>query len=67
VDDFNSMTVVIVVSPGETMATFSIEIIDDDRLEGEEFFDVILEAGDTDGIVIGEPSLVQVSITSEDG
>ena len=66
-DDFNNMTVTIVVNPGETRATISIEIFDDDRLEGEEVFDAALEAGDTDGVVIGEPSLVQVSISSEDG
>jgi len=67
VDDFNNMTVTIVVNPGETRATISIEIFDDDRLEGDEVFDVALEAGDTDGVIIGEPSLAQVSISSEDG
>jgi len=67
VDDFNNMTVMIVVNPGEIRATISIEIFDDDRLEGEEVFDVVLEAEDTDGVVIGEPSLAEVSISSEDG
>ena len=66
-DDFNNMTVMIVVNPGEIRATISIEIFDDDRLEGEEVFDVVLEAEDTDGVVIGEPSLAEVSISSEDG
>ena len=63
------MTVTVVVNPGETRATVSIEIVDDDRLEGEEFFDVAFEIGGTniDGAVIGEPELVQVAISSEDG
>ena len=61
------MTVTVVVNPGETRATVSIEIMNDDRLEGEETFDVVLEAVDIDGVVIGEPSLAQVFVTSEDG
>jgi len=67
VDDFNNMTVTIVVNPGETRAIISIDIFDDNRLEGVEVFDVALEAGDTDGVIIGEPSLAEVSIFSEDG
>ena len=65
-DDFDNMTVTVVVNPGETTASVPIEITDDDRLEELEFFNVMLSIGG-DGAVIGGSSLVQVGIFSEDG
>ena len=66
-DDFDNMTVTVVVNPGETTASVPIEITDDDRLEGEESFDVLIEVEDTNGVVVGVPNSAQVFITSEDG
>lgn len=68
-DDFNDTSVTAIVNPGETRATVSISIIDDELLEAMEFFDVIIEIGgtDTDGAVVGQPGIAQVVIVSEDG
>ena len=51
------------------MVTVSIPIIDDDLLESREDFDVVIEIGgtDTDGAVVGQPGVAQVTIVSEDG
>ena len=69
VDDFDNMTVTVVVNPGETTASVPIEITNDDRLELLEFFDVVLSIGgeSTDGAVIRGSRFVQVGISSEDG
>ena len=68
-DDFNDTSVTVIVNPGETRATVSIPIIDDELLEATEFFNVIIEIGgtDTDGAVVGQPGIAQVAIVSEDG
>ena len=68
-DDFDNGTVTVTANPGETMVTMSIAIIDDDLLESTEIFDVVIEIGgaDTDGAVVGQPGVAQVTIVSEDG
>ena len=67
--EFNDTSVTVIVNPGETGATVSIPIIDDELLEATEFFDVIIEIGgtNTDGAVVGQPGIAQVAIVSEDG
>ena len=51
------------------MVTVSIPIIDDNLLESREDFDVVIEIGgtDTDGAVVGQSGVAQVTIVSEDG
>jgi len=65
-DDFDNMTVTVVVNPGQTRTFISIEITDDDRIEELEFFDVVL-AIVGDGAVIRGSQLVQVILSSDDG
>ena len=69
VDDFDDTTVTVTANPGETRVTVLIPIIDDDLLEPTEVFDVVIEIGgtDTDGAILGQPGVVQVTIVSEDG
>ena len=68
-NDFDNGTVTVTANPGETIVTISITIINDDLLESTEVFDVIIEIGgtDTDGAVVGQPGVAQVTIVSEDG
>ena len=68
-DDFDSTPITIIVDPGETTALVSIPIINDDLLESIEVFEVVIAIGgtDTDGAVVGQPAVAQVSIISEDG
>ena len=69
VDDFDDTTVMVTVNPGETTATVSIPIINDELLESTEIFDVVIEIGgpDTDGAIVGQPGVAEVAIISEDG
>ena len=69
VADFDNATVTVTVAPGETMVTVMIPIIDDNLLESREDFDVVIDIGgtDTDGAVVGQPGIGQVTIVSEDG
>ena len=68
-DDFDNTSISIIVDPGETTALVSIPIINDDLLESIEVFEVVIAIGgaDTDGAVVGQPAVAQVSIISEDG
>ncbi|XP_065903790.1 adhesion G-protein coupled receptor V1-like [Dysidea avara] len=68
VNDFDNSTVTVVVNPGETRAFVLIGIVDDDKLEGLELFDVAFEIGgtNTDGVVIGEPHVAIVGIDTDD-
>ena len=68
-DDFDNRTVTVTASPGETMVAVLIPIFDDDLLESTEVFDVVIEIGgtDTDGAIVGQPGVAQVTIVSEDG
>ena len=68
-DDFDNTPITIIVNPGETTALVSIPIINDDLLESVEVFEVVIAIGgtDTDGAVVGQPAVAQVSIISEDG
>ena len=65
-DDFDNRTVTVTASPGETMVAVLIPIFDDDL---SEVFDVVIEIGgtDTDGAIVGQPGVAQVTIVSEDG
>ena len=68
VDDFNDTSVRVTVNPGETMATVSIMIIDDDLLEGVELFDVeiSIEGTDTAGAELRQPGILSITILNED-
>ena len=68
-DDFDNTSISIIVDPGETTALVSIPIINDDLLESIEVFEVVIAIGgaDTDGAVVGQPAVAQVSIINEDG
>lgn len=68
-DDFNDTSVRVTVNPGETTATVSIMIIDDDLLELTELFDVEFSIEDTDtaGAEIGGPGIAQITILNDDG
>ena len=67
-NDFDNTSVIVIISPGETRATVSIPIIDDDLLEDVEVFDVLIEIGgtNTDGAVVGQPGIAHVAIVSDD-
>ena len=69
VDDFDNSTVTVVVNPGETRAFVLIGIVDDDKLEGLEHFDVAFEIGGTNtaGAEIRGQRLAQIAISSDDG
>ena len=66
-DDFNDTSVRVTVDPGETRATVSIMITDDDLLEPPESFEVEFSITDTAGAEIGEPGIAQIAISNEDG
>ena len=68
-DDFDNTSISIIVDPGETTALVSIPIINDNLLESIEVFEVVIAIGgtDTDGAVVGQPAVAQVSIINEDG
>ena len=68
-DDFDNTSIPITVYPGNATALVSIPIINDNLLESVEVFEVFIEIGDadTDGAVVGQPAVAQVSIISEDG
>ena len=68
-DDFDNTPITIIVVPGETTAVVSIPIINDNLLESIEVFEVVIAIGgaDTNGAVVGQPAVAQVSIISEDG
>ena len=68
-DDFDNTSISIIVDPGETTALVSIPIINDNLLESTEVFEVVIAIGgaDTDGAVVGQPAVAQVSIINEDG
>ena len=67
-NDFDNSTVTVIINPGETTATVSIRLIDDDLLESTELFNVHIEIGanDTDYIVVSPPGFSQVQIVNED-
>jgi len=66
-NDFNENPVTVVFSPGEIRNIVSIPITNDNRLEAPETFSVSLNIGrDSDGAVIGDASVAEVTISSED-
>lgn len=67
-NDFDNSTVTVIINPGETTATVSIPLIDDDLLELTELFNVDIEVGanDTDYVVVRPPGFSQVQIVNED-
>ena len=68
-EDFNDTAVMVTIAPGDTTATVPISIINDDLLESPEVFEVAIEIGgmDTDGAVVGQLGVAEVTIISEDG
>ena len=67
VEDFDSEPVGITISPGEYTTIVSIPIINDDRLEAVESFDVAFAIQGTSGARMGRPRTARVFIISEDG
>ena len=67
-NDFDNSTVTVVINPGETTATVSIPLIDDDLLELTELFNVDIEIGanGTDYVAVRPPGFSQVQIVNED-
>ena len=68
-EDFNDTAVMVTIASGDTTATVPISIINDDLLESPEVFEVAIEIGgmDTDGAVVGQLGVAEVTIISEDG
>ena len=65
--DFNTRRVVVVVNPGETRATVSIPIVNDNRLEVPETFRVVLSIDqNSEGAVVGQSDTAEVVILSDD-
>ena len=53
--------------PGDTTLGLGIEIIDDDLIEGAEQFSITLSIdGASPGLTIGQPSVMQITITDND-
>ena len=50
--------------PGDTDVTVSIPIVNDTIVEGEESFDVLLEASGI-GVVVGDPRQAEVTIAGK--
>ena len=64
VADFNSTPITITVLPGDTDVTVSIPIINDTIVEGEERFDVLIEASGI-GVAVGYPRQAEVTIAGK--
>ena len=66
--DYRSVTGIILnFLPGDTTFGLDIEIIDDDWSEGAEQFSITLSIdGASPGLTIGQPSVMQITITDND-
>jgi hypothetical protein len=62
--DYADTTGELVFAPGETRRTIDVQILDDERPEGEETFRI--ELYDVDGVFLGDPASVEVTILSDD-
>ena len=53
--------------PGETVRVITINITDDSLIEGAEQFNITLSNdGPSPGLTIGQPSVIQITITDND-
>ena len=64
VDYFDSTPIRVTILPGDTVATVSIPIVNDTIVEGEESFDVIIEASGI-GVAVGYPRQAEVTIAGK--
>ena len=64
--DFVDANITITISPGDTSAVVSIPIIDDNLVEREERFVVVLQP-QGNGITVGTPGQAVVVIVNDDG
>ena len=64
VADFDSTPIRVTILPGDTDVTVSIPIVNDTIVEGEESFDVLLEASGI-GVVVGDPRQAEVTIAGK--
>ena len=64
VDDFDSTPIRVTILPGDTDVTVSIPIVNDTIVEGEESFDVIIEASGI-GVAAGYPRQAEVTIAGK--
>ena len=64
--DFFDANITITISPGDTSAVVSIPIIDDNLVEREERFVVVLQP-QGNGITVGTPGQAVVVIVNDDG
>ena len=64
--DFVDTPITITISPGDTSALVFISIIDDEIVERNEVFDVVLQP-QGNGVTIGSPGQAEVMIVDDDG
>ena len=64
VDDFDSTPIRVTILPGDTDITVSIPIVNDTIVEGEESFDVVIEASGI-GVAVGYPRQAEVTIAGK--
>ena len=64
VDDFDSTPIRVTILPRDTDVTVSIPIVNDTIVEGEESFDVVIEASGI-GVAMGYPRQVEVTIAGK--
>ncbi len=62
--DYEEASGLLVFTPGQTRRTVEVQVLDDQRPEGNETFR--LELFDEIGLVLGEPSAVEVTIVNDD-
>jgi solute carrier family 8 (sodium/calcium exchanger) len=64
--DFIAVSGDLTFFPGQGKATISVPILDDDEQEDNETFTVVLEPPDKGQVVIGDPSVCEVTIEDND-
>ena len=66
--DYSSGPYFVTIPAGETSATFNVTIINDNILENDEDFDLIIVPGSLpNGVTRGNPGRATVTITNDDG
>ena len=66
-DDYGPGIYSVVIPAGMTMVPFDISIVDDDILEGDENFDIVIVPGTLpDGVTRGDPGIATVTIVDDD-
>ena len=67
VDDYNGTRITVEVPAGVLTQSFTIDIIDNDVVECDEVFSVTIESVTTCGVITGDVSSSNVTITDDDG